>query len=191
MIIRVWGEIDGKHVDFMPLEGKEDYWYGYCDWSPDPLDIHIWAENHKGARGWLDALVQIQYLDDAKTKCRLVLYPYVVSLVNSKTQPYSTIGRDKFMTESESFIVGEKRRVTIEVRGTNRKPFQVSNASWVLESGDEIESEGVCEIEGLLADKWTIAALIQPMRVDAVYDLIFSYDVNDEHMIQHVRVRTY
>lgn len=58
MIIRVWGEVDGVEIPLRPLKDKPDYWYGYCDWSPNLLHMELWAENDRGARGHFDGFVK-------------------------------------------------------------------------------------------------------------------------------------
>ena len=67
MIIRVWGEVDGVEIPLRPLKDKPDYWYGYCDWSPNLLHMELWAENDRGVRGHFDGFVKIQYIGNAKT----------------------------------------------------------------------------------------------------------------------------
>lgn len=79
MIVRAWGIINKEiEVEFSPIEDRPGYWEGYTDYVPGILDIEIWAENDKGARGYLEC--QVQAILHAHTKVRLVLQPFKVSL---------------------------------------------------------------------------------------------------------------
>lgn len=188
MIIRVWGEVDGVEIPLRPLKDKPDYWYGYCDWSPNLLYMELWAENDRGARGYFDGFVKIQYIGNAKTKCRLVLYPYVIRLIQDGL-PFANAGRSHHMLESETFLCGEDRRVSIAINSTDCHPFEVTNALWSLMNGDAIEASGDCEVQAIRSDYTVLKAKIQPMIANNVYTLRFSYDVNDEHLEQDVTVR--
>lgn len=188
MIIRVWGEVDGVEIPLRPLKDKPDYWYGYCDWSPNLLHMELWAENDRGARGHFDGFVKIQYIGNAKTKCRLVLYPYVIRLMRDGL-PFADAGRSHRMLESETFLCGEDRRVSIAINSTDRHPFEIVNARWSLINGDTIEASGYCEVHAIRSDYTVLKAKIQPMIANNVYTLRFGYDVNDEHLEQDVTVR--
>lgn len=82
MVVRVWGVVNDTRVDFKPVEGRPNYWEGYAPRSKDLQNIEIWAENESGARGHLRCSVGIQW--HAVTQVRLVLCPYVVSLIPSQ-----------------------------------------------------------------------------------------------------------
>lgn len=79
MITRVWGIVNSTEVEFTPIRDRPDYWEGYAPRVPGLQDIEIWAENDKGARGHLRCTVQVQY--HAHTQARLILLPYVASLL--------------------------------------------------------------------------------------------------------------
>lgn len=93
------------------------------------------------------------------------------------------------MLESETFLCGEDRRVSIAINRTDRHPFEVTNALWSLTNGDNIEASGDCEVQAIRSDCTVLKAKIQPMIANNVYTLRFSYDVNDEHLEQDVTVR--
>lgn len=189
MITRVWGKVDGKDVPLHPVEGKPDYWYGYCDWSPNLLHMQLWCENDRGARGSFDGFIQIQYLDETHTKCRLLLYPYSVTVYRLNHSPFADAGRSRHVTESETFSCGEDRRVAIAVKSTDHHLFQVTNAKWELSNGWETEASGDCEVEAVRGDLSIIKAKVKPMRACCLYTLRFAYDVNDEHLIKDVTIR--
>ena len=93
--------------------------------------------------------------------------------------------------ESVSYRFGEAKSVRLAVCGTNREPFEVTNAHWMLKNGDEIESEGECSLEAPRSDRWILdTGPIRPMRPDNYYVLEFSYDVVDDHLIHAVGLRT-
>lgn len=98
-------------------------------------------------------------------------------------------GRSHRMLESETFLCGEDRRVSIAINSTDRHPFEVTNALWSLMNSDKIEASGDCEVQAIRSDYTVLKAKIQPMIANNVYTLRFSYDVNDEHLEQDVTVR--
>lgn len=132
--------------------------------------------------------VEIQYIGKAKTKCRLVLYPYVMHLIR-EDQPFADAGRSRPMLESETFSCGEDRRVCIAVNSTDRHPFEITNATWSLMNGDDVETSGDCEVQAIRSDYTVLKAKIKPMIANNVYVLHFSYDINDEHLEQDVTIR--
>ncbi len=93
------------------------------------------------------------------------------------------------MLESETFLCGEDRRVSIAINSTDRHMFEVTNATWSLTSGDDIEASGDCEVQAIRSDYIVLKAKIKPMIANNIYTLHFEYDVNDEHLEQDVTVR--
>lgn len=83
MIIRVWGVVNSTEVEFTPIPDRPGYWEGYAPKAPGLQDIEIWAESDSGLRGHLRCEVQILY--HTHTVARLVLLPYIVSLVTLHT----------------------------------------------------------------------------------------------------------
>jgi hypothetical protein len=103
--------------------------------------------------------------------------------------PFADAGRSHRMLESETFLCGEDRRVSIAINSTDRHPFEITNALWSLMNGDAIEASGDCEVQAIRSDYTVLKVKIQPMIANNVYTLRFSYDVNDEHLEQDVTVR--
>lgn len=93
------------------------------------------------------------------------------------------------MIESLNMQLGEKRKVSIGVRSTCRKAFDITNASFELRAGDEVEAKGLCEIEEIKPDRYSVSALIEPQRKSALYDLVYTYRIEPEEYIYRVRVR--
>lgn len=94
------------------------------------------------------------------------------------------------MYESVDFLVGEKKNVTIAIRSGERKPFKVTEATWSLCLGDEVESEGKCYIDHLYDGTVNVSALIRPMRAKALYKLVYTYTIPPEQFLYRVKVRT-
>ena len=83
MIVRAWGIVNKEiEIEFSPIEDRPGYWEGWMDYIPGILDVEIWAENDKGARGYLEC--QVQVILHAHTKVRLVLQPFKVSLIKTR-----------------------------------------------------------------------------------------------------------
>lgn len=81
MITRVWGIVNSTEVEFHPIENKPYYWEGFAPISKTEFqDIKIWAENDKGARGYLECQIVISW--NSKTQAKLLLYPYRIELVD-------------------------------------------------------------------------------------------------------------
>lgn len=93
------------------------------------------------------------------------------------------------MLESETFLCGEERRVSIAINSTDRHPFEVTHATWSLMNGNDVEVSGDCEVKAIRSDCTVLKAKIKPMIANNVYTLHFEYDVNDEHLEQDVTVR--
>lgn len=94
------------------------------------------------------------------------------------------------MKPNITFNIGEKRYVSIRVKSTSVTPFEVTNASWKLKCGDDIEASGLCVLEEESPTKWILRALVQPMRACASYKLVFEYDISPEHMSYIVNLIT-
>lgn len=182
MIVRCWGEVDGERIDFSPIMDRPGHWEGYISWRPGPLDIEIWAENDRGAKGHIQCQVQIQYFEKSDTVVRIVLCPYHIRL-------FAEGYRGELPMKSVSFDFGEKKKVLLDIRSTNNTPFEITNASWSLLCGDEEESHGDCEINYIRKYEYELSSLIQPMRPRCLYLLKVEYDILDEHFIEYVKVR--
>lgn len=93
------------------------------------------------------------------------------------------------MIESTTMELGERRNITIEVRSIADKAFDITNASYTLRSGDEIEASGSCDIIRQNATTIWLSAVIQPMRKCAVYTLEYVYDIAPEKLIYVCQIR--
>lgn len=92
------------------------------------------------------------------------------------------------MTEKTQFELGEKKYVCISVQSTNRKPFDVVSAKYVLRNGDQEEAKGDCVIEKKSDTVTVLSALIQPMIKGATYTLEYTYEIPPEILKHEVRV---
>lgn len=81
MIVRVWGVVNSVEVEFHPACDKADHWEGIAPRVKGLQKIEIWAENDKGARGYLQCALAIKnYSPDSVI---LMLFPYRVRLLPS------------------------------------------------------------------------------------------------------------
>ena len=94
----------------------------------------------------------------------------------------------ELMTEKVNFDLGEKKYVCISVRSTNRKPFDVTSAKYVLMNGNQKEASGECEISKRSDQETILSALIQPMIKGATYTLEYTYEIPPEILKHEVRV---
>lgn len=92
------------------------------------------------------------------------------------------------MADSTSVILGETRKITISVRSLNKKPFEITNPSFLLKVGSEVEARGDLEVEQSTPYEFLLSALITPMRKRARYRLEYHYDIAPERLIHVVNV---
>lgn len=83
MIVRVWGSINDLEVEFHPIPDRPYYWEGFGPRVEGLQNIVIWAETDGGSIRRLAVSVALSW--DTDTTVRLVLMPYIVSIVT----PYS------------------------------------------------------------------------------------------------------
>lgn len=83
------------------------------------------------------------------------------------------------------FILGEKRRVRLEISSMDVQEFYVRRAVYSLERNDEVEDNGDCVIDN---DSHIISALISPTEKGR-YCLEFEYDIGDEIFKECVNIR--
>lgn len=93
------------------------------------------------------------------------------------------------MLDSTTFLFGEKKRVCVRVRSTNRQPFEVTEAKFELRSGDEVEAVGDCTLNHISETEMMIDALIEPKRPNSAYVLRYYYTIPPEELIHQVQVR--
>lgn len=92
------------------------------------------------------------------------------------------------MREKVTFELGEKKYVCISVRSTNRKPFDVTSAKYVLRNGEQKEISGECEINPKSDTETVLSALIQPMIKGGAYTLEYTYEIPPEILKYEVRI---
>ena len=80
------------------------------------------------------------------------------------------------------FIVGENKRVHLNIKSRDKSPFVIQSAEWELKLNDVLESSGECFIKDTI-----ISALICPKK-HAVYHLHFMYHIADELLMECVEV---
>lgn len=83
MIVRVWGTINSKCIEFEPIEDRPGYWEGIGPKEDIYQDIEIWAKNDLGAVGHLRCTIVIR--EWTPTEVRLIIAPYRVDLIK---EPY-------------------------------------------------------------------------------------------------------
>ncbi len=81
-----------------------------------------------------------------------------------------------------NFILGEKRRVWLEISSADGAAFVIRNATFELVKYGEVTAEGECEI-----NEHIVIATIQP-AARGEYDLIFSYEIAGEIIKEKVVV---
>lgn len=178
MIVRVWGRINSKELDFTPIADRPGYWEGYGPKNPNSYyeDIEIWAQNDLGARGHLKCQLVIR--EWSPTSVRLILTPYDLHLIE----------RWSIMVESQTFQFGERRMVTACVRSTSKQPFEIKDAAFSLMRGKEEEASGLCVVEEISPVEMHMSAMISPLRPNAVYRLEFRYRIADEKLIYPCKI---
>ena len=80
------------------------------------------------------------------------------------------------------FLLGEKRRIWLEVSSHEGDAFVIRNAAYSLERYREVIDTGECVI-----DEHNIAAMVQPPE-RGEYNLIFSFEIGGEIMKEKVVV---
>lgn len=93
------------------------------------------------------------------------------------------------MKDVVSFRIGEKKYVCISVTSPCGRPFDITDAKYVLKKGSDTETSGKCEIKKNSDTETILSALIQPMAKGASYTLEYTYDIPPEQLIKTVSVR--
>ena len=83
MITRVWGSINDVDVVFTPVPDRPHYWEGIGPRVDGLQNIVIWAETAQGSIRRLAVSVAITW--DTETTVKLILMPYMVSVINRYT----------------------------------------------------------------------------------------------------------
>ena len=92
-------------------------------------------------------------------------------------------------TENVEFKLGEKKYVCISVKSTNKKPFDVTSAKYILKNGDQKEASGECEISKRDDKEAILSALIQPMIKGTIYTLEYTYEIPPEIIKYEVKIK--
>ena len=79
MIVRVWGTINNKELEFNSMPSQPGYWEGFGPRNDLYQYIEIWAKNDLGAIGHLKCTVIIK--EYTPTISRLILAPYFARLL--------------------------------------------------------------------------------------------------------------
>lgn len=93
------------------------------------------------------------------------------------------------MRDQVTFELGEKKYVCISVTSNCGKPFDITDAKYVLKKGDAVEESGQCEIKKRSDTETILSALIQPMAKNATYKLEYTYDIPPQKLMKTVRVQ--
>lgn len=93
------------------------------------------------------------------------------------------------MKDVVTFQLGEKKYVCISVTSPCGRPFDITDAKYVLLKGKETEASGECEIKKNSDTETILSALIQPMAKGASYTLEYTYDIPPEKLMKTVIVR--
>lgn len=94
------------------------------------------------------------------------------------------------MIESQTMLIGEKRKISISVKSTSKKAFEIKNASFQLRCGREVEAEGECDIYEADPTEMILSATIKPQRANATYTLEYTYTIEPEELKYMCIIRT-
>ncbi len=92
------------------------------------------------------------------------------------------------MKDIVKFQLGEKKYVCISVTSNCGRPFDITDAKYILKKGDEGEASGKCDIKNNSDTETILSALIQPMA-KSTYKLEYTYDIPPEKLMKTVRVQ--
>lgn len=94
------------------------------------------------------------------------------------------------MIESQTMLIGEKRKISISVKSTCKKAFEIKKASFQLFCGDDVEAEGECDIYEVDPTEMILSATIKPQRANAQYCLEYTYTIEPEELKYMCIIRT-
>lgn len=95
------------------------------------------------------------------------------------------------VTESVSFKLGERKDVQILVENTQGKDCYISEASYELCCGSEVEDSGSCTITSVNTYRSIISAMISPQRANATYEFRVTYVIGEEVYIYSCLIRVW
>lgn len=91
--------------------------------------------------------------------------------------------------ESLTMNFGEKRNIAICVQSTCDQAFDITEASFSLRAGEEVDQSGPCEIKYVNDTNVILTALVEPPRKNCTYSLEFNYKIPPEELIYVCKVR--
>lgn len=83
----------------------------------------------------------------------------------------------------ETFILGEERWVSLEIKSLRGEDFVILSGKWELFLDGKLESSGDTRI-----DQHIISALISPSTPYKYYDLVFTYLIGNETLKSLVKI---
>ncbi len=89
------------------------------------------------------------------------------------------------------FKLGERKYICISITSTTGDAFEVTNAKYLLLSGDEIEDSGVCEIKQKSDNEVILTAIVQPQRNNTIYRLEYTYEIPPEILKHDILISVY
>jgi hypothetical protein len=89
---------------------------------------------------------------------------------------------------SKQFILGERRRVTMEVYLNDKARFVPENCTWELLSGMTAEDSGACETQEQEDGKWWLTCEIQP-KARRTYTLQYTFGLGTEIIKRNTEIR--
>ena len=88
---------------------------------------------------------------------------------------------DCYCDNNIQMILGEKRMVGLSITAANQSAFPVTNATYQLVRGEEIEDSGNCTVTEVSQREKRLDIYIEPEQATN-YQLIFSYEIGDEKL---------
>lgn len=80
------------------------------------------------------------------------------------------------------FILGERRKIYLEITSTDDADFLIRNATWEITKYNETLEQGECTIDG-----HTLVAMVEPDD-RGQYSLIFTFEIGGELLKESVTI---
>lgn len=88
--------------------------------------------------------------------------------------------------DEKKFILGERRRVTLDTWLVTNRPFVIKDAKWELFRKDERVAHGKLT-KAKANNHWLLQALIEPAE-PGHYLLVYTYYLGDERMVRNLKI---
>jgi hypothetical protein len=88
----------------------------------------------------------------------------------------------------KQFILGERRRVTMEIYLSDKSKFTPENCTWELLSGMTAEEGGTCETVEQEDGKWWLTCEIQP-KARRTYTLQYTFELGTEIIKRNTEIK--